>query len=194
MDLISFKVVIGCALKKEAGILREHLDWDCEFLVTGLGARRTEASLDEYFEIRRPSLFIFTGTAGQLDPDLKMGTVVFPETWCLEDGSCFSADRRAVEALRGKGLQIAGRGLTVPQPVVRKQSRHELHDRHQASICDMEAAFALKVAAHYGVPSVAPKVVSDVAGAALVSYWTNFDANMTKLGHYLNVLPQIWRA
>ena len=41
----------------------------------------------------RPSAIIFGGTAGQLDPGVKLGTVIFPERWCFGDGRCYEQSR-----------------------------------------------------------------------------------------------------
>lgn len=182
------KLLIGCALAKEVEILGDHMPLDCNYLVTGMGVRRTEAALMERFGSAKPALLIFTGTAGQLDPELEMGSVVLPEAWCFQDGPCFSAHAPLVSVLRQRGWEISGRGLTVPLPVVRKQARIELYQRFGACVCDMEAAVALKVASSFGVPCLAPKVISDTAGAALVSFWTHFNANMVKLADYLKNL------
>lgn len=183
MDLL-----VACALDKEVEILRRHLSHPCEYLVTGMGRRRTQENLELYFRSRKPSLFLFTGTAGQLDPALEMGRVFFPQTWCLEEGPCFEADGGWVEGLRRQGWEISGRGLTVRFPVARKKARFELYRKHGASICDMEGAVALKVATAFRIPALAPKVISDTAESALVAFWTYFDANMLKLAAYLNRL------
>ncbi|MBI4446357.1 MAG: hypothetical protein HY645_10655 [Acidobacteria bacterium] len=186
------EVVIGCALDREISILRKHLRVDCKFLVTGMGATRTQKRLFEYFRLARPALLVFTGTAGQLDPALQMGSVIFPEAWCLQDGSHVSCDLQLVDRLKQRGWKISGLGLTVNSPVVRRQARMDLHQRYSALVCDMEAAFALRMAAEEGIPCLALKVISDTQQAALVAYWTHFEANMARLSEYLNrLLPDL---
>ena len=187
---IEVDLLIGCAMEKEIAILRENLPFPSRYLVTGMGIGRTEAVLRELFRSRKPSLLIFTGTAGQLDPALEMGQVVFPEAWCFQEGPCFWADLPLVAKLRQSGWSISGRGLTVTRPVVLGQARLELHRKFAALVCDMEAAAALKAASAWGVPCLAPKVISDTAGSALVSFWNHFDSNMAKLAEYLKgVIP-----
>ncbi len=180
--------LVACALEKEVAALRRHLETDCSFLVTGVGARRTRARLEKHFRTQAPSLFIFTGTAGQLDPALTMGQVVCPEAWCRKGGDCFPAAAELVERLRGLGWEIAGQGLTVRFPVVRARSRRKLHQRFGACICDMEAAAALEVAAAFKIPCLAPKVVSDTAASGLLAFWFHFDANLRALAEYLQRL------
>ena len=182
-------LLIACALKKESSALRERLRLDCQFLVTGLGARRTKLTLQRYFESHVPSLLIFTGTAGQLDPALTMGKVIFPEEWCLEDGVCFSIDAGIASVLRESGkLEISGRGLTVSTPVVRAKSRRALYRKHGAHICDLESAVVLEVAQKHAVPCLAPKIVADTAGSGLSGFWESFDRNMDILAGYVENL------
>ncbi len=181
-------LLIGCAMEKEMAILRENLPFRSQYLVTGMGIPRTEAVLRDQFRSQNPSLLIFTGTAGQLDPALEMGQVVFPEAWCFQEGPCFWADLPLVARLRRSGWSISGRGLTVTRPVVRRQARLKLYRKFAAPVCDMEAAAALKAASAYGVPCLAPKVISDTSSSGLVSFWTHFDSNMVKLAEYLKGL------
>ncbi len=186
------ELLIACALKKESSALRERLGLDCQFLVTGLGVGRTRQSLEKQFESHIPSLFIFTGTAGQLDPALEVGEVMLPEEWCLEDGSCFPMDAGIISVLRESGnLRVSGRGLTVSTPVVRAKSRRALYQRHGAHICDMESAVAVDLARHYSVPCLAPKIVSDTAGSGLSAFWKNFDRNMDVLARYVEKLVRV---
>ncbi|MDA2933680.1 hypothetical protein MYX82_05000 [Acidobacteria bacterium AH-259-D05] len=182
-------LLIACALKKESFALRQRLRLDCQFSVTGLGAERTRNSLKNTFELKLPSLLIFTGTAGQLDPALKIGKVVLPAEWCLEDGSCFPMDSRVKAVLKKSGdWDISDRGLTVSAPVLRAKSRRTLYQKYGAQICDMESAIALQVAGKYAVPCLAPKIVSDTADSGLLAFWKSFDRNMDQLARYLESL------
>ncbi|MDA2926877.1 hypothetical protein MYX78_06535 [Acidobacteria bacterium AH-259-G07] len=181
-------ILIACALRKELSALRGHLQVECRFLVTGPGAKRTRTKLDKIFQSELPSLFVFTGTAGQLDPSLRMGEVILPEEWCLKDGSCFPADPDLTDKLRKHGWDVSGRGLTVSVPVVRAKSRLSLYRKSGALICDMESAAALQVASRYRVPSLAPKIVSDTSDSGVRAFWSEFDNNMDRLARYLEEL------
>lgn len=187
-------LLIACALKKESSALRRRLQLDCQFLGTGLGAERTKRSLEIAFQSQLPSLFIFTGTAGQLDPSLKIGEVILPEEWCLEDGSCFRTDPGVRAMLKKSGdWGISGRGLTVSTPVLRGKSRLKLYRKYGARICDMESAIALQVAGQYAVPCLAPKIVSDTVDSGLSAFWKSFDRNMDELARYLENLLKLVR-
>ncbi len=183
--------VVACAMKKESKILRERLETRCTHLVTGLGMNRTRTALESYLRTRSPSILVFTGTAGQLDPRLKMGDVVFPRRWCLQTGECFESDPELVAFLSQRGVRISGAGVTVRIPVIKKQDRERLHRSRGASICDMESAAVLEVARRHGVPAVAPKVVSDTAETGILGFRREFEANVTRLSRYLDGLLRI---
>ncbi len=118
-----------------------------------------------------------------------MGQVVFPEEWCLEDGSCFPADAELTAMLRqGDGWEIEGCGLTVSTAVLRAKSRLVLYRKFGARICDMESAIALQVASKHRVPCIAPKIVSDTAQSDIGAFWREFDRNMDQLAQYLEKL------
>ena len=180
------ELLIACALKKELKALRKRLQLKCHFIVTGVGFQKTVASLENYFQReRRPAFFVFTGTAGQLDPSLEIGEIVLPEEWCIQDGPCFSVDEKLVAELRQDGWKIEGRGLTVARPVLKAKSRMLLHQQSKALVCDMESAGALQVARKYDIPSVAPKVISDTANSGVRAFRDEFDNNIDRLADYL---------
>lgn len=183
--------VVACAMKKESKILQDHLGSGFTHLVTGLGMKRTRATLEAYFQEQYPSILVFTGTAGQLDPRLKMGDVVFPRRWCLQTGGCFESDPALVAFLRERGVRISGAGVTVRIPVIKKQDRERLHRSGGASICDMESAAVLELARSHGVPAVAPKVVSDTAETGILGFRREFETNVTRLSEYLDGLLRI---
>ena len=188
MDLI----LLACALKKELAVLKSR-SWDhCELVATGLGTRRTTQALERVLQSSPPCCIVFTGTAGQLDPGLKLGQVVVAEEWCLEDGACTQVDRQLTVGLRDRGCVVSGRGLTVSLPVVRAGSRLSLYRRYGASICDMESAGVLEVASRYGLPCVVAKVVSDTAESGIARYWSDFRGNMGVLADHLEeFLPRV---
>lgn len=183
--------VVACAMKKESKILQDRLGAGFTHLVTGLGVKRTRATLEAYFRTQRPSILVFTGTAGQLDPGLKMGDVVFPERWCLQTGGCFEANPALVAFLRTRRVRISGAGVTVRIPVIKKQDRERLFRSRGASICDMESAAVLEVARTHGVPAVALKVVSDTAETGILGFRREFEDNLIRLSHYLDGLLRI---
>ncbi|UCF39112.1 MAG: hypothetical protein JSU96_09860 [Acidobacteriota bacterium] len=184
----SENIVIACALKKEAKALEAKLRGGQEVVTTGLGTDRTLRRLERFFEKQKPSLLIFTGMAGQLAPDLQLGEFVFPESWTFESGTAFSIDPTLAGLLRDRGWGISGIGITVRRPVVKQKARLDLNRRTGALICDMESAAALMVSQAYGVPCIAPKIISDTAESGMLAFYRHFSENVEALGREIDRL------
>jgi len=159
-----------------------------EFLVTGLGVDRTLRTLELALEQRSPSILVFTGMAGQLDPTLELGDVILPEEWKLESGTAFRVDQRLADFLGTSGWDVSSTGLTVSSPVVSRKRRLRLYEETGARICDMESAAAMMIADSYEIPCLAPKVVSDTADSGLLAFYREFDRNVGLLAEFLDRL------
>jgi nucleoside phosphorylase len=181
-------LLLACALKKEAKALTKELKADYPVLVTGLGTDRTLKTLEESFDKRKPSLLLFSGMAGQLSPEIKLGEFIFPAVWRLETGTEFRVMDALRDPLAERGWQIGGAGVTVRKPVVRGVQRRRLHGETGALICDMECAAAMMIAETYGVPCLAPKVVSDTAESGMLAFYRHFGKNIETLGKRLQEL------
>jgi len=186
----SDRILVACALRRETDSLRKHLTGCLDFLTTGVGCRRTRKILTRRFQRGPlPAALIFTGTAGQLDPSCPMGTVLCPETWLMDENQQIGqASRQLLEHLRSAGWDLGGIGVTVSLPVWFSSSRLRLFKRTGASLCDMEAAAALQVAAQFGVPALAPKVISDTGDTSFMHFYRNLAKNLEALAAYLQQL------
>jgi nucleoside phosphorylase len=187
MDWVS-DLLLACALKKEAKALTKELKTDYPVLVTGLGTDRTLKTLEEAFDKRKPSLLLFSGMAGQLSPEINLGEFVFPAVWRFESGTEFRVMDALRDPLAERGWQIGGAGITVRKPVVRGAQRRRLHGETGALICDMECAAAMMIAETYGIPCLAPKVVSDTAESGMLAFYRHFGKNIETLGKRLQAL------
>jgi nucleoside phosphorylase len=190
---LSGGVLVACALKKETRALRARFGEGTDFLTTGLGTDRTLATLERVLDESRPALLLFTGMGGQLDPTLDLGDFVVPAQWLFESGTVFPVDELITAELRAQGWEIRDAGLTVRTPVVKEKERLRFYRETGARICDMESAAAMMIARSYGVPCLAPKVVSDTADSGMLSFYRNFDRNMGALGAQLERLLPLLR-
>ena len=172
-------------------MLRGCLPDSLQFLRTGLGSNRSRRRLEQRIRQRRPSAIIFAGTAGQLDPGVKLGAVIFPERWCFGDGRCYEQSSQLIPFLAARGFPTQGVGLTVSRPVLREGHRLRLHAESRALICDMESAGILAAARELQVSTLALKVVSDTANSGIAGYWREFNSNMERLGTYLRQLIRV---
>jgi len=182
------RILVACALRRETDAVRAVLPASLDYLTTGIGSRQTSKVLTRRLQRFRPSLLLFTGTAGQLDPDCPMGTVLCPEAWMIEDQGTVQVSDSLLGPLRARGWAIGGRGLTVSLPVLRTSTRLELFQRTGAPICDMEAGTALQVAASLGIPALAAKVVSDCGDCTFIEFFRHLNRNLQALGVYLQAL------
>jgi nucleoside phosphorylase len=198
----SSNILVACALKKESEALKRFLNPGYKVITTGLGVDRTLQTLETVFETNPPLLLLFTGMGGQLDPSLKLGDFVFPERWGYESGTEFQVDNTISEILKKEGWKIEGKGITVRKPVVREKHRLRLFKESGARICDMESAGALMISSSYGVPCIAPKIISDTAESGMLAFYRNFGMNVELLGGHISKLvdslessiPLLWEA
>lgn len=117
-----------------------------------------------------------------------MGEVLLPRFWSFENGQRFAAGLDLLDGEAESAWSVCEMGLTVAKPVFRQQTRLHLFRHQGASICDMESAAALQTAARFGIPCLAPKVVSDTADSGVAGFYTEFSANLKKLARYLDRL------
>src|ERR1700752_3937330 len=52
-----------------------HIDFDIDILITGVGSNAATYSLTRYLQHKRPDLVIQAGVAGSFDPTVPLGTV-----------------------------------------------------------------------------------------------------------------------
>lgn len=181
----SKEILIACALKKEAKVLREALGLPAQILVTGLGTDRTLNTLERTFEQGVPKVLLFTGMGGQLDPELALGDFVFPRTWRFESGTGFDVPQSLADSLTALGYPIEGVGITVRRPVVRAAARLRLFTEEGARICDMESAAAMMISSSYKIPCLAPKVISDTKDSGMLAFYSSFNKNIERLAESL---------
>ncbi len=184
------KVLIACALKKEARALREHLSAERSLFATGLGTDRTLRSLERQFDRSRPDLVVFTGMAGQLDPSLELGDLVIPERWRFESGDEFPVVDPLIRGLRERGWPVQGSGVTVRVPIVRQSHRLEVFQQTGARVCDMESAAVLMICKSFGIQCISAKIISDTADSGMLAFYRNFQRNVEILGEKIEQLVE----
>jgi adenosylhomocysteine nucleosidase len=72
-------LLICFALKEEAALFRKVATGKSgiSILITGIGRKNAEQSVREFLSVNSPKLVLTCGFAGGLNPDLKLGDVVF---------------------------------------------------------------------------------------------------------------------
>lgn len=167
-------IITGLAFEaKLVSKVSQELKWGAEapeVRCIGMGGAGARAAADELAGGGVQGLVSF-GVAGGLDPALKSGTLVVPETVADETGSTWPADaawrERTLASLvdgpaTAGGTVLAGANLLAT--VVAKQAAHL---KSGAVAADMESAAIAAAAQANGLRFLVLRAVSDEADAAL---------------------------
>ena len=138
-------------------------------LRTGMGREAVTTGLGGVLAAGGAVAVVSAGFAGALTADLRAGDIVLCEA-TLADGEegRYAADlsllERAERAAVAGGLRIVrGTSATVPETAGPK-AKLSLRERTGAEVCEMEDCWAARLAAEYGLPFLAVRVVLDEIG------------------------------
>jgi adenosylhomocysteine nucleosidase len=161
-------------------------------MLSGIGLERAAATTRALLDSLNVAGIVFSGIAGGINPDLKIGDVTVPLRWGRADGSLGPDDEGFWMPVDSAMFEVAstvspavslsrctpdsvclertptvvtgGNGVSnsffVDDPVYREW----LWDTFQANAVDMETSAVARVASEYGVPFVAFRSLSDLAG------------------------------
>ena len=140
----------------------------------GLRASLLSARLPVLLEMFGRPLVVSSGVCGALDPKVKRGTVVLPETVLDTRGERYGVTvvqhRRYVEAFERCGIPFAvGTLATAMEIVASPDAKAALREATGAMAVDMESSLILRAAAEAACPALALRGVSDDAGDSLPS-------------------------
>lgn len=171
--------ILACfAVAAEAGpFIRWSAGHDAlRVLITGMGQRRAQRTLQDHLREHRPRLILSCGFAGGLNPNTESGTPLFeiheiPGTWAepglpvLESptGVALPPDaERFAARLRENGIR-EGRFHTTDRVLVTPAEKARLREATGADAVDMESAALASVAATQHIPFAIVRVISDTA-------------------------------
>ncbi len=162
------------------------------FLVTGPGFDRaafaTEVLIDQY----DPGVILFSGVAGGIDPIIRIGDVSIAERWgrhdlpewqdlgldwiFVEDWLITAAEEAARRARLGRcpetggclhyspSVRVGGSGVTGERFIGSEFEREQIWEGFYARSVDMQTFKIAQVAEDHGVPFIAMRGISDLAG------------------------------
>jgi adenosylhomocysteine nucleosidase len=138
----------------------------------GLAASSLATRLPRLLEGLGHPLVISAGVCGGLDPEIRCGSLVLPETVIGGLGERFRTSvahhRHHVAALSERGMRFAtGALVTVPEPVATPEAKATLRKTTGAVAVDMESALILRDAAAAGCPGLVLRGISDDAADSL---------------------------
>ena len=149
--------LICFALKEEAAPFRKIAagKTGITILPTGIGRQNAEKSLREFLATHSPKLVLTCGFAGGLNPELKLGDVIF-ET--------------SDETLRTKLLGAGAKPLKIfcaDRIATTIAEKRKLREQTGADAVEMESAAIHAVCAERGIPCATVRVISDTANEDL---------------------------
>ncbi len=173
------RVLVCFALKEEAAPFRKIAAGKSGvvILVTGIGRRNAGKSLRDFLaggvtqpggDAALPDLVLTCGFAGGLNPDLKVGDVVFEfeirnSESEVQSKTCgiFSREELAAAGARPARFYCADRIATT------SDGKKKLRDQTGADAVDMESAAIHAVCREHDIPCLTIRVISDTAGEDL---------------------------
>jgi adenosylhomocysteine nucleosidase len=158
-------------------------DRDVVVMPTGVGKAKTAASVQFLIDHFPIEAIVFTGVAGAVNPDLKVGDIVIGQKTAQHDFDIggkgvledmrtpwFEADPRLVElaARAGQDLGLGdrvriGAVLTGDQTIIDSQKRKWLWQTFQGDCVEMEGASVALVCCLNKVPFVLIRAITDLA-------------------------------
>jgi len=177
-------LLICFALKEEAAPFRKVATGKSgiSILITGIGRKNAEKSVREFLAINSPELVLTCGFAGGLNPDLKLGEVVFETANAplapsllasAKPGSPPSGER--VSARTGEGLfsKLSAAGakpakfFCADRIATTVAEKKQLRAETGADAVEMESETIHAVCREHGIPCVTVRVILDVANEDL---------------------------
>ncbi|MGA3145584.1 MAG: hypothetical protein ABSF10_21520 [Verrucomicrobiota bacterium] len=170
------RILICFALKEEAALFRKIAadKRDVDIIVTGVGRKNAEKSLREFLATNSPKLVLTCGFAGGLNPDLKLGEVVFeltdrrgefhePQTEKKIRDSQSSSLREKLLAAGAKPAKFFCADRITTTVAEKKRLRAETG----ADAVEMESGAIHAVCRERGIPCATVRVISDTANEDL---------------------------
>jgi adenosylhomocysteine nucleosidase len=160
-------VTLVCfAVKEEAApfVKSADNDGDISVLVTGIGRKNAEASLRTFLSATTPELVLTCGFAGGLNPDLKVGDVVFETRQEDLRGRLLAAGAKTAKFFCAERVAATA--------VEKKNWREETG----CDVVEMESEAIIKICRERQVPCATIRVISDAAHQDLP---LDFNALMT---------------
>jgi adenosylhomocysteine nucleosidase len=173
-------VLICFALKEEAAPFRKIAagKTGITILLTGIGRQNAEKSLREFLATHSPKLVLTCGFAGGLNPDLKLGDVVF-ELSNRRDEFHESQTEKEIgdligdswnSSLRSKLLASGAKPANIfcaDRIATTVAEKKKLRAETGADAVEMESAAIHAVCRERGIPCATVRVISDTANEDL---------------------------
>lgn len=145
------------ALKEEASAFEKMVRGRAEvsILLTGIGRKNAERTVREYLQQHDPLRVLTCGFAGGLDPELKIGGVLF-----------LAVDRLLNQELVAAGAKPA-KFFCALKVATTAAAKRELRRTTGADAVEMESEVIQQICGGRGIPCATVRVISDTANEDL---------------------------
>ena len=149
------------ALKEEAAPFRKMAAGksDVSILLVGIGRLNAEKSVRDFLAANSPGLVLTCGFAGGLNPDLKIGDVVFDISAEDKTKPPYVSSYQALVAAGAKWVTF----FCADRIAITVAEKTKLHAETGADVVEMESAAVQAVCRERGIPCVTIRVISDTA-------------------------------
>jgi adenosylhomocysteine nucleosidase len=164
------EVLVCFAVKEEAAVFKKALPnlagfGNPEILVTGMGRKNSARMIEERLEKPAPELVLTCGFAGALNPELKIGDVLFD----ADPGNGLA------ELLQASGAKPAT-FYCAPRVATTVAEKTALRQSTGADVVEMESGVIREICREKNIQSATVRVISDTAAQDLP---LDFNALMT---------------
>jgi adenosylhomocysteine nucleosidase len=153
MELTS--IVICFALPEEAGPFQKLCGENVPIFFTGIGRTNAEKATREYLASQSPELLLTCGFAGGLDPELKIGDVIFETKNETVGSKLIAAGAKPVKIFCADKIASTAR------------EKKQLREQTGADAAEMESAAVQAVCRERGIACATVRVISDTANEDL---------------------------
>ena len=159
--------LICFAMEEEAKAVQwKAFHSECKSLITGIGKQNAERTFRSLLNRVTPQCVFTCGFAGGLNPELKIGDVVFEVPLTPSDGERESAPARMASRLLAAGAKPA-RFFCADHIAITVAEKQELRRTTGADAVEMESEAIHAVCRERGIPCATVRVISDTAGEDL---------------------------
>jgi len=175
---------VDAARRSNTRSLKVFENENAVLIVGGIGTRAAASAARIVLDLGQAGTLVSAGSAGALQPELRVGHVFRPGT--------------VIDATTGKRFAVpGGRGtLVTAANILGPAAKRELVSRFPAEAVDMEAAAVAAVAQERGVEFMAIKSISDELDFALPPMGQFVDdegqLHTGRFLGYLAVRPRLW--
>ena len=153
------RILVCFALKEEAAAFRKIAAGSVSILIVGIGRANAEKSIRDFLVANAPKLVLTCGFAGGLNPDLKVGDVVFDmQVKNQMEPLCIVSYKDLTDA----GARPA-KFFCADSIAVTVAEKEKVRSQTGAEVVEMESAAIHAVCAERDIPCVTVRVISDTA-------------------------------